>query len=129
MKQRNDSVLSIIAAVQAAYFIPFSILGLLHRRSFEWITGKKQDYWLVRTVCLLLISVGGVIGRAGATNRVTPEIAALGIGSSASLAAIDIWYGGKGRIRRIYLLDALANAGLIGGWSVAIRKQKPARTI
>jgi hypothetical protein len=56
-------------------------------------------------------------------ERVTPEIAALGIGSSASLATIDVWYVAKGRIRWVYLLDAVANAGVIAGWAAAIRRR------
>lgn len=114
-------LLHAVTKAQSLYFVPFSIWGLLHIRSFMWVTGKKTDTWLVKTVCLLLTTVGAVVGRAGKKNRVTPEIAALGIGSSASLAAIDLWYTRKGRIRWVYLLDAVANIGLIGGWLAAIR--------
>jgi hypothetical protein len=98
------------------YDIPFSVWGLLHIRSFMWVTGKKTDVWLVKTVCLLLISIGATIGRASRENRVTPEIVGLGITSATSLAVIDVWYVAKGRIRWVYLLDAIANLGLIAGW-------------
>jgi hypothetical protein len=88
-----------------------------------WVTGKKEDVWLVKTVCILLITIGAVLGRAGMKERVTPEIAALGIGSSASLATIDVWYVAKGRIRWVYLLDAAANVGFIVSWAAAIRRR------
>lgn len=117
----TNPLMKAVTTAQAWYFIPFSIWGLLHIRSFMWVTGKKTDVWLVKTVCLLLVTVGAVIGRAGQNGRVTPEIAALGIGSSASLVIIDVWYVSKGRIRWVYLLDAVANGGLIGGWLAAIR--------
>jgi len=123
MMSRDRPIASLVSAAHAAYYVPFSIWGLLHRRSFEWVTGKKNDYWLVRVVCLLLITVGGVIGRAGRNNRVTPEIEALAIGSSASLAMIDVVYVSKGRIRWVYLLDAVGNLILIGGWVAAIRER------
>jgi hypothetical protein len=114
----------VVTKAQALYYVPFSVWGLVNIRSFMWITGKKEDVWLVKTVCLLLITVGAVIGRAGRKDRVTPEIAALGIGSAASLAAIDVYYVARGRIRWVYLLDALGNLGLIAGWITALRAQR-----
>lgn len=117
----SNPLIRTVAKGQALYFIPFSLWGLLHIRSFMWVTGKKEDVWLVKTVCLLLITIGAVVGRAGAKDRVTPEIAALGIGASASLTAVDVWYVARGRIRWVYLLDAVGNLGLIAGWVTAIR--------
>jgi hypothetical protein len=90
------------------------------------VTGKKTDVWLVKTVCLLLISVGAVTGRAAQKDRVTPEIAQLGITSAASLTAIDIFYVAKGRIRWVYLLDAVGNLLLIGGWIASMRRSDEA---
>jgi hypothetical protein len=113
-----------VTKAQALYYVPFSIWGLVNIRSFMWVTGKKHDVWLVKTVCLLLITVGAVIGRAGRKDRITPEIAALGIGSAASLATIDVYYVAKGRIRWVYLLDAVGNIGLIAGWIAAIRAEE-----
>jgi hypothetical protein len=123
MEDRNP-LMKLVSIAQAVYYIPFSIWGLVNIRSFMWVTGKKEDGWLVKTVCLLLITVGAVIGRAGRKDRITPEIAALGIGSSASLATIDVYYVAKGRIRWVYLLDALGNIGLIAGWIAAIRTEE-----
>lgn len=120
MDDRN-ALLRLTARTQALYYIPFSVWGVVNIRSFMWVTGKKQDVWLVKTVCLLLISVGAMIGRAGRKGRITPEIAGLGISSAASLTIIDIWYVAKGRIRWVYLLDAFANLGLIAGWIAATK--------
>jgi hypothetical protein len=125
MMENRNALLRIIPKAQALYYVPFSVWGLVNIRSFMWVTGKKHDIWLVKTVCLLLISVGSMIGRAGRKDRVTPEIAGLGIASAASLATIDVWYVAKGRIRWVYLLDAVCNLGLIGGWVTAIRSREP----
>jgi hypothetical protein len=121
---KRTSLLKLVPKAQALYYIPFSVWGLVNIRSFMWVTGKKEDVWLVKTVCLLLISVGAVIGQAGKKERITPEIAGLGISSAASLTAIDLWYAGKGRIRRVYLLDAIGNLGLIAGWIVALKAER-----
>jgi hypothetical protein len=45
--------------------------------------------------------------------------AALGAGTSAALASIDIATVRRGRIGRIYLLDALAELGWIAAWAAA----------
>jgi hypothetical protein len=120
MEKRNP-LKALVSAAQAVYYIPFSIWGLVHIRSFMWVTGRKEDVWLVKTVCLLLITVGAVVGEAGRKDRITPEIEALGIGSAASLTAIDVYYVAKGRIRWVYLLDAIGNLGLIAGWIASKR--------
>ena len=100
----------------ALYFGIGGIWAVAGRRSFEAITGPKSDYWLVRTVGGLLAAVGGVIGLAGASQRITPEIRWLAVTTSGVLTAIDLVYTASGRVRRVYLLDAIANAILIGGW-------------
>jgi hypothetical protein len=110
--------------VQAAYYAITGIWGLIHIPSFEWITGPKTDRWLVKTVSALVIAIGGAIGYAGASSRVTRETAVLAIGSATSLAAIDTWYAGKRRISPVYFLDAVANVVLIMGWVRVLRRDR-----
>ena len=119
----NDRLLDGVAGAHSVYFVLFSIWPLIDIRSFEKLTGRKIDRWLVKTVAGLLTIIGAVIGRAGIRKRVTPEIVGLGIGSSAVLATIDVTYVAQGRIRPIYLLDALANTALIGGWVLVLMRR------
>jgi hypothetical protein len=100
----------------ALYFVIGGIWAVMGKRSFETVTGPKVDYWLVRTVGGLLTIAGGVIASASLRNRITPEIRWLAYGTSGVLACISLLYSAKGRIRSIYLLDAVANAVLIAGW-------------
>lgn len=120
--RRHDHWLSGMGIAHALYFVPSSIWALVHIRSFEKVTGPKVDRWLVKTVAGLLTVIGVVIGRSGMRQRVTPEIAALAIGSSGVLTAIDLVYVRKKRIAPVYLLDAIANLLLIGGWIAALRR-------
>lgn len=106
-----------VPLVHAAFFVIGGLWAIVGRRSFEAISGRKVDYWLVRTVGGLLVVVGAVLANAARRNRVTPEIAWLGIGSSAVLTAIDLVYTAKRRISPVYLLDAVANTILIAGWA------------
>jgi hypothetical protein len=118
-----DRWLSRTWLAHTAYDLVTGVWPLVDIASFQKVSGPKTDTWLVKTVTLLVLVIGGAIGAAGARRRVTPEIAGLAIGSSAALATIDIVYVSKGRISMVYLLDALANAILILGWLLAWRRR------
>jgi hypothetical protein len=114
----------LIATRQAGYYLMTGIWPILHLRSFEGISGPKVDRWLVKTVGALIAVIGAVIGLATWRRRLTPEIELLAIGSAVSLAAIDIVYVARRRIRWVYLLDAAAEVGLVVSW-INARRQSP----
>jgi hypothetical protein len=105
------------ARMQAGVFGLGGIWSVVHRRSFEGVTGRKVDYWLVRTVGLLLTAIAVVLWRTADRDRVTSDVRLLGATTAAALLAVDVRYVAKRRIRRIYLLDALAQAGILAGWA------------
>jgi hypothetical protein len=105
------------------YFAGTGIWPLVHMASFEAVTGRKVDKWLVTTVGVLVTVVGGVLVSAAARRRVTAETAALAIGSAAALGAVDTIYAGKGRISPIYLADAAVEAAIVSGWAMALAKR------
>ena len=107
-----------LAIGQGVYFAATGIWPIVDMRSFEAVTGPKVDKWLVRTVGVLVAAIGGALISAGARRAVTPEIAGLAIGSAAGLALIDVVYSSKGRISKIYLADAAAEAALITAWTL-----------
>jgi hypothetical protein len=108
--------------IHALYALITGVWPLLHMRSFEAISGRKTDRWLVKCVGALVGVTGGVIAGAGHRQRLTPEMVGLAVGSSASLAAIDVIYVARGRISRVYLLDALVEILLIAGWIMRSRR-------
>jgi hypothetical protein len=110
---------SAVALAQAAMYILTGLWPLVSIGTFQKVTGPKCDIWLVKTVGVLVTVIGAVIGVAGARRNVTPETPLLGVGSALGLAGIDIVYVAKGRIRPIYLLDALAELLLVGAWAGA----------
>jgi hypothetical protein len=126
-RSRRIDLLSMVAIGQGDFYLVTGIWPLLSIRSFEWVTGPKRDRWLVKTVGVLIAVIGGVTALAGHRKRVTPEIALLAGGSAAGLAAIDVVYVRRGRIRPIYLLDAISEVGLIVAWLLAWRVD-PKRT-
>jgi hypothetical protein len=105
-----------VARVQGGFYVPSSLWPLLHMRSFEAVTGPKVDRWLVKTVAGLLSVVGvSLLGAAG-KHRVTPELEAVGAGSAAVLATIDVVYVARKRISPVYLLDAAAQMTIVALW-------------
>ena len=88
-----------------------------------WVTGPKNDIWLLYTVAALITVIGAVLLLAGWHKRVTPEIKWLGIGGAAGLTGIDVFYSLNDVIRDIYLLDAAGEILLILLWLWADRKR------
>ncbi len=104
------------AVVQGLYYLATGLWPLLSLQTFMRVTGPKTDGWLVRTVGLLVGVSGLALLLAAWSHRVTPEMILLGIGQAVALATIDVVYAVRGRISKIYLLDAVAEAVLVAGW-------------
>lgn len=92
---------------------------LLHMPSFEAVLGPKTDRWLVRTVAGLLIVNGAVQVNASSSAATLPLARRLGIGTALTLGTIDLMYAPRGRISRMYLVDAALEAAWILAWVVA----------
>jgi hypothetical protein len=110
-----------VALAQGAYYGVTGLWPLLSRRSFEAVTGRKEDWWLVETLGLLLLPVGGALATAGARERVTPEVALLGAGAAAALGATDVLIAARRLGTPAYLLDAVASGAIALAWAKAQR--------
>jgi hypothetical protein len=108
-----------LAAAQSAYYLATGALPFVSMRAFEAATGPKRDHWLVRTVGLLALGFGGVLARDAARRR--PD-AIVGIAGAAPFAVASLWYGGTGRISRIYLLDGALEAAFVAAWLLQGRR-------
>ena len=119
-----------LALTQGLFLLIAGIWPLLSMQSFLWISGQKTDQWLVVTVGLLLAVIGAVLSISGIRNNDQAEFALLGIGTAASLAAIDIYFSIKGTISAVYLLDAVIESGFVFLWvSASIRQSKNERPL
>ena len=111
-----------MAVLQGIYWAVTGIWPLLHMPSFLWVTGPKNDLWLVRTVAVLILVIGVVLLMAGFRKRGTEEVKLLGILGAAGLTIIDVYYSLNDVISNIYLLDAAGEIILILLWFMAGRK-------
>ena len=102
-----------IFLAQGAYYLTTGLWPLVSMRSFECVTGPKTDKWLVKTVGVLVATIGGSLLVAARKNKPSAEGQLLAVGSAGSLALIDIVYVAKRRIRPVYLLDALGELALL----------------
>lgn len=114
--------LSLVSKIQGAYWFVTGVWPFIHLHSFLWVTGPKEDIWLLYTVSVLIIAIGGVLLAAGIRNFVTQEIKWLGIAGAAGLAGIDVYYALTDVIWDVYLLDAVGEVVLVGLWFWAGRK-------
>jgi hypothetical protein len=118
-RARDGSFVRALAVGQGIFYAASGVWPLLSRRSFEAVTGPKQDWWLVRTVGGLVAVTGAALAASGVRGRVTAEQRAMAAGSAAALAAVDVVYARRGRISRVYLLDAALELTLAGAWGLA----------
>ena len=80
-------------------------------KTFEAVTGPKVDGWLVKTVGLLLASVGTGLAAGAARGRISDEAALIGVLSSSALTGVSVRYARSRRISRVYYADAALHAG------------------
>jgi hypothetical protein len=95
---------------------------VIHLRSFEAVSGPKRDKWLVKTVGLMIASVGATL-LVGARSPLQPAVITAGTTAPALLAAIDLVYTGKKVIPKVYLLDALVELALIAAWGTLLTRR------
>jgi hypothetical protein len=98
---------------------------LVHIESFEKVTGGKWDNWLVRTVGWLMVSLAAAFLPAS-KRGVTRELKIVGLLSSASVGGVAAFYGMRGRISKLYLLDAAIQFALAALWLRAFAEPEPA---
>ena len=103
-----------LATLHGVYYLITGIWPLVSMRTFEAVTGRKTDGWLVRMVGLLAAVIGTTLlrrrGRPGAADRTLP------VGAALAFAAVDVTYAAKRVISPIYLGDAALELLLVGAW-------------
>lgn len=107
-----------VAALQAAYYLGTGVWPLLHRRSFEQLTGPKTDFWLAQTVGVAVAAIGLGLAQGAARPRpLPPELRTAACAAAAGLALVDVVFVARRRISAVYLADAAAELALVAGWA------------
>jgi hypothetical protein len=108
-----------LARLQGAYYIATGIWPLVHMKSFMAVTGPKEDRWLVKTVGVLVATIGGHLLQSSRTPSLARNAKSLAVSSAIGLGVVDTWYSARGVISPVYLLDAVAEAALVGSWATS----------
>lgn len=97
---------------------------LLGPKSYQEFLGRKEDLWLMTAVSLIFGVTGTAVARAAATDRITPELAQIVIGSSLSVAGVETVNVARGRIPATNLLDTAGHLSIAAGWIGALAASK-----
>jgi energy-converting hydrogenase Eha subunit E len=108
-----------VALGQGCFYVLSGVWPLVSMGTFLRVTGPKTDLWLVKTVAALIAVIGLVLLLAAARQEVMASVVLLAVGAAASLAVIDVVYVIKRVIGPVYLLDAVAELGLVFWWGIA----------
>jgi hypothetical protein len=103
-----------LAGIHAAYLIATGVWPAVHRRSFEALTGPKQDFWLVRTVGGLAAACGLTLATAAIRGRRSPELQTLACAQAIVFVAADIY--ASANQSRLYLADVGVQAACVLAW-------------
>lgn len=105
-----------VAGFHAAYLLATGLWPLVHRDSFEAVTGPKTDFWLVRTVGGLAAACGVVLGVSVLRGRQSSEIRLLAGAQAVVFVAADV-YAAKTQ-SRVYAGDVVLQAVCLPAWFV-----------
>lgn len=103
-----------VSALHATYLVATGVWPIVHRRSFERVTGPKTEFWLVRTVGGLAALCGVTLLYRAVRGGPTSDAKILACGQAAVFAAADAY--ACARVSRVYLGDILLQAALLPSW-------------
>jgi hypothetical protein len=106
-----------VAAAQGAVFLANGLRPVVSPK-------RARQGSLVKTVGLLVASVGAGLALAAARRDVSDETALVGALSAGALLAIDLVYDGARRRSPLRLADALLQACWVGGWLATARQRR-----
>lgn len=105
-----------VALVHGLLYVTSGLWPVVHLKSFEAVTGRKRDRWLVRTTGALIAAIGSALVVGAFEGRRNRTVKTLGIASAATLGGASVYFTARGDVPPIYLGDAVMEAALIGAW-------------
>jgi hypothetical protein len=95
----------------AVYYLVTGAWPIVHMRSFEAVTGRKVDLWLVKQVGILTLANSAAMMFGLRRTAPSADTVALGVLSTVAFSIIDITYVVRRRISPVYLADAAVELG------------------
>jgi hypothetical protein len=104
-----------IIFLQGYYYIFTGLWPVFNMSSFEKITGKKTDKWLVKQVGLLAAAIGISLLFAQ-----YPDKRIVAVPAAIAFMLIDFYYALVKRIPKIYMADGSIQIIFIVSWIFAV---------
>ncbi|CAN5755221.1 hypothetical protein BH11MYX3_BH11MYX3_38810 [soil metagenome] len=104
---------------QGLFYVATGLWPILHFRSFEKITGRKNDRWLAKAMGGLVAAVGTALIVGSLETKPSRALRYLGIGSAIAVGLADLIFTARGRVSKVYLADAAAEGAAVVTWFVA----------
>lgn len=120
----KDKPFSLLLTVQGVYIIVTALWALVDIDSFIWVTGPKTDIWLVKTVAVVLVSIGLALLIAVRESQPSLSIKVLGLTNAAGLTVIDFYYTSNSTIKWVYAADGVLQVLIIISWIILIMKNQ-----
>jgi anti-sigma-K factor RskA len=120
----KDKPFSLLLTVQGVYILVTALWALVDIDSFMWVSGPKTDIWLVKTVAVVLVSIGLALLFAVRERQPPLSIKVLGLTNAAGLAVIDFYYTSNGTIKWVYAADGVLQVFIIIAWIILIVKNQ-----
>ena len=112
--------------LQGPWYLFSGAWALLHRPSFEAVTGPKRDYWLVQATAGLTMAIGALLVIPAHEAEAVRRARLLSALSALTFAGVELRHGLPGRISPIYLLDAVGELAFVAsallGSSIGLRR-------
>lgn len=96
--------------LQGTWYLLSGAWALVHRPSFEAVTGPKREYWLVQATAGLTMAIGAVLALPDRQREANRRTRLLSVLSALAFAGVELRHGLPGRIRPVYLADAAVEA-------------------
>ena len=109
-----------MAAIHGVFYLTAGLWVLVDIDSFQSVTGRKTDLWLVKTVACFITLTGLLLCVTAGRRRVPVELAAVALGQNLILSSVAFVYVLKGTISTIYLFDAFIQAAMALAWLVVL---------
>ena len=116
MSSWRRSWLRRVAVGQSAVYVTTGAWPLIHFRSFEIVTGRKREDWLVKANGAIFLAIGAGLGTAASRDRLTPDWRTLAVLLGTGVVAVEVANLRRGHIAPVFWLDAAFEAFLVAAW-------------
>lgn len=113
-----------LAVIHGLYFCVTGLWPIIHMDSFLFVTGPKEDLWLVETVGMLAFAIGFGLLIGGWSRNITFPLSIIAVAAAIGFILVDIIFVWQLIISPIYLLDAAVEFVFLSAWIIYIFKTR-----